>query len=64
MKEAINQSYFNLVAKTVESCFLKTKGKEAINRKFANSALLKTFCDASQNFEYKKLRKLILKANI
>ena len=31
MKEAINQSYFNLVAKTVESCFLKTKGKEAIN---------------------------------
>ena len=53
---------FNLMCEVVEGCFhRKPKADIFIDRNFAiNSKGLIKFCDASQNFEIKKLRRSIL----
>lgn len=61
---------FNMVASAIENCFvpLKAHEKTIIHKrdlkerriKFAKSNLLKIWCDCSNNFEYEKLRQLII----
>lgn len=64
-----------LVNSTIGQCFFsyhnfserasKKRAKEIYNirQNFANSKLLKMWCDCTDNFEYKKLKKLIIKKN-
>lgn len=73
MNNKILMAHFNLVAFAIEDCFKKPKNcqtahdfrmvKEA-RIKFANSQLVKMWCDCSENFEYEKLKKRILTANL
>jgi predicted nucleic acid-binding protein len=64
-----------LVNSTIGQCFFsyhnfsekssKKRAKEIYNirQNFANSKLLKMWCDCTDNFEYKKLKKIIIEKN-
>jgi len=61
----INMAYFNLVGAAIEKT-LEPKGaiKRKENLHFAkHSKLLKLWCDCTDNFEYEKLKKIIIQKN-
>jgi len=73
MNEKILMAHFNLVAEAIGECFTKPKNCQTAldfkrvketRIKFANSQLVKMWCDCSNNFEYEKLKKRILNANL
>ena len=69
----INKCYFNLVNETIKHCFnpiskINTKKQtqkiKNIRINFAKSKMVILFCDCSYNFEYDKLKNLIIKKNL
>ena len=57
---------FDLICRAVEECFRKSGKTEIVKmqrRNFANTKVVASFCDCSDNFEYEKLRKLIIATN-
>ena len=61
----IEEAYFNLITETVRHCFTAINSgdnkKNVINGrlKFADSTLLKIYCDCSNIFTFKEISKLI-----
>lgn len=65
-KNEINQAYFNLICAVTANCFTSPRGNQSVIKgriSFARSKTLKIFCDCSENFNYKKLSKKIIKFN-
>lgn len=65
-KQKIDQAYFELSCKVVESCFYPLSGKLCdkqkqiqANENFLGSPILKHCCNCSYNLEYEKIKKLI-----
>lgn len=68
LNKEINEAHFNLIFAVINRCFFAPPriGCEIVVRgriRFANSKLLKMWCDCAENFEYKKLRKRIIDYN-
>ena len=69
MNDYHDKPCFNLVAESIMSCFRfpgtieNLKEHKKRNIEFANSTLLKMWCDCSDNFEYNKLKYLIINYN-
>lgn len=64
MKNITDKGALNLVTAVVMYCFVTTKSRDRrLALVFAESKLLKMWCDCTHNFEYKKLRKLIIEKN-
>jgi len=70
----IKEAYFNLFLEAIKECFKPFTYREYISEErmitikrrrmdFANGDGVKLWCDASDNFEYNKLKNLIHKHN-
>ena len=61
-----SRGYFELVCRAVEACFLPPNQKSfnsqiEAREIFIESKLLKLWCDCSDNFEYNRLKKIMIK---